>query len=106
MRVETGHGVGSGGRRCRCWGSLHDVADVAHLADTATNDTAGVTGCVTATIDVSARAPDSGVTVIAATNAVATTAGTTDVRRRVIVLRSVPLRHRQLLVLDGQTLYL
>lgn len=114
--VEAGHGVGGGGRRCRCGGPLHGVphhgcftrfAQVAHLtnaaADTATHATAHAATDPTTDVVIDVTTHDA--TDTAAALATTATTATPCVRRRV-VLRRVPLRHCQLLVLDRQTLYL
>lgn len=109
--VHAGHGVLRGGRRRRCGSPLHDVPDhggfarlayVARIADAAT--AAPVAG---GTADATAADATSDATITAAASAAPASAAALCVRGGVAALRGVPLRHRQLLVLnDRQTLNL
>lgn len=102
--VHARHGVLRGGRWCRCGGVLHDVLDhsgltglahVTHITDAAT-----ATPVADGTTDATAADAISDAT--ATTTSAAASAVTFCVRGGVVALRGVPLRHRQLLMLDDR----
>lgn len=115
--VHARHGVLRSGRRCRCESPLHDVlhhggvarlANIAHITDAATAapvaDGTTYATAADATPDATATTATTDATGTTATAASAAPASgaTLCVRERVVVLRGVPLRHRQLLMLDNR----
>jgi len=107
--VHIGHGIVRGGRRRRCGSPLHDVPDhggltrLAHVAHITDATTAAPVADGTTDATATDATPDATATAAcAAPSAVALC-----IRGGIAALRGVPLRHRQLLVLDDrQTLNL
>lgn len=106
--VHAGHGILRGGRRRRWGGVLHDVPDhrgltglayVTHITDAAT-----ATPVADGTTDATAAdaIPDATATTASAASTAPATAVALCVRGGVVALRGMPLRHRQLLMLDDR----